>query len=532
MRRPGGRNLRRPPSVPTGRRRPSRTLAALIAALSVLAGAGTLAACGSGQHGAPGPASSPATSGPAAPTAIASADAGAGLHWTACGGSGDQCSTLAVPLDWSRPDGTKITLHLVRRTATGKHRIGSLLINPGGPGASTIAEFDGLVSGLSAQLRSRFDVVGFDPRGVGASAPVVCTDTAGLDAYTALDLAPTTAAGVAALEEGARRFAAACAARSGPLLAHVGTADVARDLDAIRAAVGDPKLTYLGYSYGTFLGAQYAQLFPTRVRALALDGALDPSEPAVAASDAQSDAFQAQLDAFLASCGAGRCGWKVHGDPHGALRALVASVAAHPLPAGGGRQLHAGELFYGIGVTLYDRRYWPLLAAALEGVAAGDGTAMLHLSDTYTDRGAEGYANSVEANLAVNCRDYVWPATPQDFLAAARAASRSAPDFGTANLDLELACAYWPASARATRDPGPFTAPGSPPILVVATTGDPATPYAEGKALAEQLSQGVLLTNVAEQHTAYMYSACVRRHVDAYLTDLTVPPAGARCDDE
>ncbi len=304
-------------------------------------------------------------------------------------------------------------------------------------------------------------------------------------------------------------------------------------MDRIRAAVGDERLSYLGFSYGTFLGAEYAQLFPTHVRALALDGALDPTLSAVAGAASQSRGFQSQLDAFLADCARrGSCDWKISGDPHEALRALVAQVEATPEPAGDGRALHAGELFYGIGVSLYARESWPELATALAGVARGDGTAMLALSDIYTERSDKGYSNAIEANLAVECRDFVWPADPSTFVARAADAAKVAPDFGTANLDLELACAYWPGGARAKADPGPFTASGAPPILVIATTGDPATPYDEGVALAKQLSSGTLLTNVGEQHTAYQFSACVRQYADRYLTDLVVPPPATRCDDE
>jgi pimeloyl-ACP methyl ester carboxylesterase len=498
-------------------RRPRRSAAFLAVVVVVLA---AVAACGGGGGGGGGPRTAAAGT----------------LNWHSCG-SGfnkrDQCATLPVPLDRSAPSNGTIDLALIRAKATGSDRLGSLLINPGGPGASTIDEFDVLASELASTLRKHFDIVGFDPRGVGRSNPVTCTNTAGLDAYTALNLAPTTAAGVAALEAGARRLADACVAQSGPLLAHVGTKDAAEDMDAIRVAVGDAKLTYLGYSYGTFLGAEYAALFPTHVRALVLDGALDPAEPAVTGSNAQSKGFQAQLDAFLTDCKtSGDCRWKIAGDPHHALRALVAKVAARPLPAGHGRELYAGELFRGIGVTLYDQRSWPDLSAALAGVAAGNGSAMLKLSDDYTDRTSTGYDNSIEANLAVNCRDYAWPRDPAVFVADARAAATVAPDFGTANLDLELACAYWPASASGTGTRGPFTAPGSPPILVVATTGDPATPYSEGVSLAKQLSRGVLLTNVGEQHTAYPYSSCVRKYADSYLVSLEVPAVGSRCDDE
>lgn len=457
-----------------------------------------------------------------------------GMHWGRCTSSYKgryECGTLQVPLDHANPAGAQLTLALIRTAASGS-KLGSLLINPGGPGASALSSWDFLSSQTSAALRKHFDLIGFDPRGVGASTAVHCATSAELDQYTQLDFSPTTNAAATALQNGAKALAQGCVARSGALLPFVGTADSAKDMDDIRQAVGDPKLSYLGYSYGTFLGAQYANEFPTHVRAMVLDGALDPSTPVLASVDQQSQAFQAQLDAFLQHCATTSCGWKFRGDPHGALRALVAKVDAGPVPAAGDRRLYAGQLFFGIGTALYDRANWKVLEQALQGVSTGDASLMLRLADAYTERQGDGsYANLLEANLAINCRDYAWPREPAAFLAAARASASVAPDFGPDNLDTTLACAYFPAADSGAAF-GPFTAAGSPPIVVVATTGDPATPYVQGVALAKELSRGVLVTNVGEQHTAYGYSACVRSVADAYLLNLTAPKAGTRCDDE
>ncbi|HEV7207347.1 MAG TPA: alpha/beta hydrolase [Mycobacteriales bacterium] len=498
---------------------------AAAAALGVLA----LAACSSHSGAATGqPASGPAT----ASGATNSAAGPAPLAWGRCSrsytGSYD-CATLQVPLDHSKPDGKKIDIALIRTKATGTKQ-GSLLVNPGGPGASAVADWDFLSGQVDSTLHQHFDVVGFDPRGVGDSTAVHCVDSAGLDAFTALDFSPDNAAATAALEAGSKKLADGCVARSGDLLPFVGTKDAAKDMDNIRAALGDPKLTYLGFSYGTFLGAEYAQEFPSHVRALVLDGALDPSIPPVQATNDQSKGFQRQVDRFLADCQRRPdCGWHIHGDPHAALRALVARIDASPLPAFGGRQLHAGQAFFGIGVALYDPASWPMLADALGAAENGDGGPLLRLSDFYTDRQDNGtYRNSTEANLAINCRDYNWPATPQQFLADDASALAAAPDFGVDNLNVTLGCAYFPPADRGAPI-APLTARGAPPILVVATTGDPATPYSEGVSLAKGLSSGVLLTNVGEQHTAYGYSACTRKLADSYLVTLSVPAAGTRC---
>lgn len=482
------------------------------------------AACGGGSgHGA-------------APTVAPTASGT--VRWGACADAYKghyQCATLRVPLDYSGAVPGTVELALIRTPATDpKHRIGSLLVNPGGPGASAVADWDFLSGQVDAALHKRFDVIGFDPRGVGLSSPAVdCLSDAQLDAFTSADLDPQTPAGVTALEDISRQVADTCAAKQGTLLRFVGTKDAARDMDEIRKAVGDPKLTYLGFSYGTLLGATYAQEFPTHVRALVLDGALDPSLGAVASVDEQSKGFQSQLDAFLASCASSAsCPWKIAGNGQAALRSLLSSIRTSPLPTGTDRRLTVGDAFYGIGVALYSRQTWPLLQQALAQAAAGDGSALLDLADQYTDRAPDGtYDNTIEANLAINCADYAWPRTADAFLAAARASSAVAPDFGPSNLDETLPCAYWPADASGTGPPGPLTAAGAPPILVVATTGDPATPYADGVALAKQLSSGVLLTNVGEQHTAYGYSPCVRNYADAYLIDLT-NPGPQRCDDE
>jgi pimeloyl-ACP methyl ester carboxylesterase len=490
----------------------------------VLVLASMLTACSGGHAGS---SSSPSSA----------AAGGSSLAWGACADAYKghyQCATLTVPLDHTGAVPGTISIALIKTPATDpKHRIGSLLVNPGGPGASALDDWDFLSGQVDAALHKRFDVIGFDPRGVGQSTAIDCLSDAQLDAFTSADLDPTTPAQTTALETISKQLADTCAAKQGTLLRFVGTADAAKDMDDIRAALGDQKLSYLGFSYGTLLGATYAQEFPTHVRALVLDGAENPSLGAVASVDEQSTGFEKQLDAFLASCAASAaCPWHISGNGQADLKALLASIESSPLPTGTSRTLTVGDAFYGIGVALYSRQSWPTLEQALGQAASGDGSGLLALADDYTERAPDGsFSNTIEANLAINCRDYAWPKTPAAFFAAAKASAAESPLFGPSNLDETLPCAYWPADASGTGAPGPLTAAGAPPILVVATTGDPATPYADGVALAKQLSGGVLLTNVGNQHTAYGYSGCVRKYADVYLINLT-NPGPQRCDDE
>lgn len=453
--------------------------------------------------------------------------------WVPCRGdagpAGYQCATVSVPRDPQDPaaHGT-IGLAIDRHPATGT-RIGSLLVNPGGPGGSGVDFLPEIVGLLGADVLEHFDIVGFDPPGVDRSAPIICLPGPELDRYYGADPDPTTAQGMAAYIAVDQQFAAGCEARSGAELPYVSTVDAAMDMDIIRADIGDPSLNYLGFSYGTFLGATYAELFPTRIRAMVLDGALDPALPVVTSLDQQSAAFDADLDAALSACGQSpSCPWKYHGNPISAFEALMAAVTAHPLTvAGSSQSVGPAAFLYGTALTLYDTSYWNDLYEALAGVTDGNGTDMLQLFDDYVGRNANGtYSNELEANVAVNCLDA--PAPPVATIEAdLPAAERQAPVFGAADLLSEIQCDYWPVAA--TGRVGPIHADGSPPIVVVGSTGDPATPYQDAVALAAQLQHGVLLTRVGEGHTGYPYSSCIRSHVDDYLVHLTVPAAGIRC---
>jgi pimeloyl-ACP methyl ester carboxylesterase len=433
-----------------------------------------------------------------------------------------------VPLDYHQPAGTTIGIALARHRATGT-KVGSLLLNPGGPGASGVDGLTTEMAILSPSLIGHFDLIGFDPRGVARSAPIRCATGPQLDQYFDLDLAPTTDAGFNALVEEARQFDAGCQSLSGNLLAHVGTADAARDMDQIRQALGDAKLNYFGFSYGTFLGATYAELFPTHIRAMVLDGALDPAADPISFNLAQAQAFNAELNTFFADCAARpACAWKPGGNLRTAYDALMAGVKVHRLPGLGARTLGPGEAAYGVALPLYDRADWPELAVALQRASEGDGSLLLRFSDLYTTRKSDGtYSNEQEANTAINCLDENWPRDPAVLKRDAAQAMALAPEFGVADLYSNLTCALWPLPA--TGSPHPVTAAGSPPIVVIGSTGDPATPYAGAPALAGELSQGVLLTRTGEGHTGYRASACIRDNVDPYLLDLTVPAKATTC---
>jgi pimeloyl-ACP methyl ester carboxylesterase len=460
-----------------------------------------------------------------------------GVTWRSCqsgsgpgsGPAGQLCASLSVPLDYQNTEGPKITLALDRHPATGV-KYGSLLINPGGPGASGVDFLESAVSTyLSSSLLQHFDVIGFDPRGVSRSAPIHCVDGAQMDKLLDMDPAPPDDAGFQALIDADRSFDQACQARSGSLLPYVGTENAARDMDAIRQAVGDDKLSYLGFSYGTFLGATYADLFPTHIRAMVLDGAVDPALDPITFNIAQSTAFDKELNAFFGDCAARpSCGWKPSGDLHAAYDALMARIRAQRLPGDGTRTVGPGEAFFGVALPLYDRATWPQLAQALNAADHGDGSILLQFFDEYANRSPGGtYTNQVEANNAVNCLDSAWPRDPAELRKLGATARQQAPEFGVADLYGGLTCSLWPV--RATGHPHAIRADGSPTIVVVGSTGDPATPYAQAKSLASELAHGVLITRVGDGHTGYRSSSCVRQYVDAYLLSLSSPPVGLNC---
>ena len=441
------------------------------------------------------------------------------IHWTDCGP--DQSATVAAPLDYADPGGRKIHLSVLRTPATGARK-GALFVNPGGPGGSATEFAAALPGALPRSISEAYDLVGVDPRGVGDSLPFDC----GAD-YTALyrvDPTVETAADRAALISTADGLDRSCQEHAGDVLAHVGTRDDARDLDTVRAAMGEAKLTYFGGSYGTVIGQVYAQLFPSHVGAMVLDGIVDLGRSGLDLAKDQAAGFELAFQRFVAHCTSspGTCR---NADPVAAVeqvQALAERPGGIPAPAAN-RSAGPGEVNLGLGDALYSASLWPRLDDAIYTAAHGDGSGMVDLADDYLSEG------DFDVYFAVNCIDFAWPTGDADaFLSAAKAAQQVSPHFGEGLVSDYLRCVHWPVKP----DPLPaVTAPGTPPILVISTTGDPATPYAEGVAVAKRLSKGILITNKGDGHGALTEgSSCVSALVAAYLLDGAVPRDGTTCD--
>ncbi|WP_055587627.1 alpha/beta hydrolase [Streptacidiphilus griseoplanus] len=454
------------------------------------------------------------------------------LDWRACDGS-FECATFKVPLDYAHPGHGDLTLAAARKKATGPGpRTGSLVLNPGGPGGSGITYLENVTASYAPPLRATYDLVGFDPRGVGRSDPVQCLSGPRMDAFAAADVTPDDAAEKAALVKEMREFAAGCEQRSRSLLPHVDTIAAARDMDVLRALLGDAKLTYVGKSYGTYLGAAYAGLFPGRVGRMVLDGALDPSLDARQAALGQAAGFEVAWSAFAKDC-ASRSDCPLGRSPAEVgtrLDALFRSIDRTPLATGSSRRLTEALATTGVIQAMYADFLWPQLRTALKDAQQGKGAGLLALSDSYYDRRSNGsYGNLMFANEAVNCLDSPAPfSSPDQVQAAVAQFVRTSPHFGRAMAWMSLACAYWPV--RPTGGPHTIAAAGAPPIVVVGTTRDPATPYVWARALAAQLSSGRLLTFEGDGHTAYGgRSDCIDTAVNTYLLEGQAPGNGKVC---
>ncbi|HET7421171.1 MAG TPA: alpha/beta hydrolase [Candidatus Dormibacteraeota bacterium] len=459
-----------------------------------------------------------------APVAVASNH----LRWGECG-DGFQCTSLEVPLDYSRPRGRQISLALIRKPATGMgHHVGSVLMNPGGPGGSGI---DFLRSAASdfVNLNTFFDLVSWDPRGVGMSAPVSCYDGPHLDTYFALDSVLDDAQEKAAFVQAVKDFTAACAANSGDLLPFMDSESTARDMDRIREAVGDSKLTYLGFSYGTYIGQWYAHLFPKRVRALALDGVVDSTEPGDQFAISQVAGFQKNLDAFFAACRSEpSCTYGRSGDPAAKLPALIASIDASPVKVGS-RELTRSLALRAILASLYDESFWPYLDEALAALEKGDARLMLEFADSYDGRYPNGtYANIGNgANQATACLDSAAPVDIAAYDQMGPALAKASPLFGPFTQYGGLECAFWPVKPK--HADVHLTIKGTAPILLVGATNDPATPYANAQSVTRQIPGSVLLTREGNGHTSYGASQCIQNAEDSYLISLDLPPTGEVC---
>jgi pimeloyl-ACP methyl ester carboxylesterase len=444
------------------------------------------------------------------------------MAWSPCNGD-LQCGSLVVPLDYADPDGPTISIAVARHPAEEPAaRIGSLVIDPGGPGVSGINDMSNELSALTPQLLDDFDIVLFDPRGVQRSDPVTCGSESGSGPS---DPTPVTPSQQAATIAELKQFASACEKNSASVLPYVGTVDVARDMDRLRQALGDSGLTYMGQSYGTLLGLTYASLFPTRIRAMVLDSVIDPALSFDQITTGQADGFEGVLNSFFAWCTASpECAWHPTGDPTAALLALLNTATTAPAPAGGGGVLGAGQLYDALLEDLYSQTDWPRLGQALAGDAAGNGAPAAAQSNQYNTGGSD---NADDAATAIDCLDHPVSRDLASYGALADALQVSAPVFGPLLAWGEAGCAVWPVPP--TRTVGPVAAPGAPPILVIGTTNDPATPYAWAVSVAKELHSGVLLTHDGDDHVAYFYSACVRADVQTYLVSGQTPPPGTVC---
>ncbi|MFD5147472.1 alpha/beta fold hydrolase [Streptomyces sp. NPDC058401] len=516
-----------------------RTTGTVIAAAGLL-----LSGCTSGGSGTPRAAASSGGS-PEAPSAEPAAVPAAlrpyydqKLTWRECGVPGFDCTTMKVPLDYENPGAGDIDIAVSRRKATDPaKRLGSLVVNPGGPGGSGIGYLQAYAGiGYPAPVRAAYDMVSFDPRGVDRSSPVECLDGPAMDKYTQVDQTPDSTAEQALLVAAFKEFAAACQAHSQRILPHVSTVDAARDMDVLRAVLGDEKLNYVGASYGTFLGATYADLFPGRTGRLVLDGAMDPSRPALDLNRDQTEGFETAFRAFAADCAKQPDCPLGQGTPEQVaerLKEFFRKVDAQPITTSDRSRTTLGESLATTGViaALYDENSWPQLREALSSaIKEGDGDGLLALADSYYERGSDGkYANLMSANAAVNCLDQPPAFTGPDAVEKALPSfEKASPVFGAGLAWASMNCTYWPTKATGTAEA--LHAKGAPPIVVVGTTRDPATPYKWAEALAAQLDSGTLLTYDGDGHTAYgRGSECIDSAINRYLLEGTAPQDRTKC---
>ena len=449
-----------------------------------------------------------------------------------------QCGTVTVPVDWTAtdPQGAQAQLAVIRVPARGE-RIGVLMVNPGGPGASAVDTVAGMGAALAdTDIGRRFDLVGFDPRGVGHSTPQLrCRTDAEFDAYRREPMADYSPAGVARIEALYRQLAQQCIDRVGaPFLANVGTASAARDMDAVRAALGAEQINYLGFSYGTQLGAAYAERYGPRVRTMVLDGAVDPSLDPISKNIRQMAGFQKAFDAYAADCGKS-AGCPLGTDPAQFVtryHQLIDPLVARPGQTSDPRGLSYQDAITGTVNALYSARYWPYLTSGLLGLARGtDAGDLLLLADDYQKRDDTGrYQNLQDAFTAIRCVDTAYPSDSAAWADADRRIREVAPFLaygqftGYAPRDI---CALWPVPSESV--PHEVSGPGPGRVVVVSTTGDPATPYQAGVDLARQLDAALITFNGTQHTVVFNGDACVDTAVLRFFVDGVVPPDGLQC---
>ncbi|MEY9994075.1 pimeloyl-ACP methyl ester carboxylesterase [Streptomyces sp. V4I8] len=478
-----------------------------------------------------GTSSSAASAGPEKP--LPSSLTSQKLDWGRCEATEDsptpgdewRCATLKTPLDWAKPDGRTIDLALIRAKATGGDRIGSLLFNFGGPGSSGTSTLPWYSTNAS-ELGERYDLVSWDPRGVGASEGIRCRGDKEIQASESVDITPDTPAEETAYFRDAAAFGEGCQKSAGTLMAHVSTTDTARDMDLMRQVLGDTRMHYFGISYGTELGGVYAHLFPKKVGRLILDAVVDPSADTAGHAENQTRGFQRALNNYLRSTGQGAEGGTQK------IVNLLKRIDASPLPTSSERKLTETLALVGLIGPLYSEASWPALTSALESAERGDGTELLALADNYNDRDASGrYGTGSHSQRVISCLDEEQRPTAEETKKLLPRFKKVSPVFGPMlGWDIGGWCHNWPVAGQ--YDTPEVSAPGAAPILLVGNTGDPATPYEGTRRMADELGKdvGVVLTWKGEGHSAYgKGSACVDSTVNAYLLEGTVPKDGKVC---
>ena len=453
--------------------------------------------------------------------------------------TGFQCAKVKVPLDYSKPDGQTIEIAMKKHSATGSVRQGTLFMNPGGPGGSGVDDVGGMVTSTFAGVQKSYDIIGFDPRGVGSSTAVNCTSDTALEAKTedapvnAGEAATTFEQRAAVISAQFKQFEASCAAGTKPagLLDHVDTVSVARDLDVLRALSGDQKLNYAGFSYGTYLGAHYAELFPANTGRMVLDGALDPSLSLSEHIRGQARGFERALRNYVTWCQSGQnCPFS--GDADAGVKQIgdiFNSADQSPVPSSdANRPVTGADMKQVVSVMLYSTETsWSVLNEAFgQVVNQKDASAFRSIADQLD---AQPPVNT-GANIAINCRDYQVEGDMATWKAQSEALQKISPRFASTFDGAELGCQAW--GHTGTQPSKKLHAKGAAPILVIGTTGDPATPYEDAVSLADQLDSGQLLTWEGNGHTAYASSGrgpCVIKAVDTYLLSGTMPKKGLTC---
>ena len=473
-----------------------------------------------------------------APLARAVESAGDPLHWDACGNR-FECATLDVPVDYSKPGGEELGIAVVRRPATDPGaRIGSLVINFGGPGDPGTETLRAAYPALPSEIRARFDLVSFDPRGTGTSRPIDCVDDATFERAAAEDVTPDSDAELAKFYDGSAfsvDLIGSCIARYGSWLAHVGTRNVARDLDRLRLALGEQQLTFLGYSYGTLIGAVYAQDFPDHIRAFVLDSAVNLSTTPQQRQQGNAKGFEDSLNAFLADCAADvECPFHSGGDPRAALLHLRDEFESGLILAtDDGRTVRVTDFYIAMLDALYAHETWITLAEALRE-ASDDRTAngLRRLADRLLGRRGDGTYDSLQEAIGIiNCDD---DPTKRVTFAGFRSTYfelvRRYPVFGPPFAGSPVGCDPRLPEPAASEQLGNVRVQDAPPILVIGVTHDPATPYDGSQVLHRRLRGSRLLTLDGTQHTAYARGvACIDSAVDRYLLDRVLPPRRTRC---